>query len=323
MKNNKHFKLILILAIILGYVNKVISQDKDSTKPKPIEFSLYEAKTNKPIINTIVEVNYYDIAFHTPRLLELIKKVKTDSVGKFTLPISIFQHGYPFRDYGVTFNDKYEIITFQADSNCLINIQRKKNRGNPIGVTSYDLNSDIESNYIPSGNYVFIKDSFEQKMGSVKLIAYDKGSDFKDFIDLIKKKQFKFEYKQRKLWALMWKNLQLSYNDEKETIYHEDYWSSLIRSCSQLFELNLQTVFSETKKIDDKNKKYYFLYAVCLIACYNIVEGKSIDKKIMQWIDIEVKKFYNERVDLKFDSFINPEDNLGSLYLSMKKGIKE
>ena len=157
-------KLILIAIVLFtACKNSINRQLSNPFKVDGIEFSLIEAKSNKPMPNQQVEVNYFQMVYDGEPILDPIQKVQTDGEGKFSLPKSIFND----KQIGIRCGDKYQTIVFRIDSGkfCL---GRIKNRfGETKSLTCYDLAAKTET------NYVFYKDTTVSKMTNIKLVAYD------------------------------------------------------------------------------------------------------------------------------------------------------
>ena len=300
--------LIKLLITILSALQLAICNDKI------LKFKLIEAKSNEPIKNTELNVNYYQMVYDGPPDLDFIQKVTTDDKGEFSLPQSIFGG----REIGIEWNKKFRVIDFGIRSDSLMIFYRYKyGFSEVITITHYDMRSGLET------NYNFSKDTVTSKFDYIKLIAYDNTFYRRLLKRHIIKNKVRFQSNQAKMWQYVWSDFQKAVKYETVPPFNMVCWSSFIIDAEQVIDFDIKTAFDVTKKIEDENKRYYFLYVLCWVVD-NEKGDRELKKQIAEWIDNEVSEYYKKRKDLNLSvTNKNPQaDEFAEMYLRMKSRLR-
>ncbi|MBL7816974.1 MAG: hypothetical protein JNL70_18265 [Saprospiraceae bacterium] len=272
MKLRTVFKLLTIglltISIVLNYncqtrsKNRATeSNDSMGNMPKILEFTLIEAKSNEPMRNQEIDINYYQMAYDVPPILDFIKKLKTDSEGKFMLLTNIFGN----KEIGIKCGENYHLITFGIKNGLIFFFRLKNGFGQTISKTFYNLETGTET------NYVLYKDSTVSKIKDIKLFAYDVKSYYLEFKEKVIERKVEFNADQRKLWTFMWSEFEKNYSGETTPPFNSHFWYSVITASKKVFHLDTKTLYGLTQNVKDKNKQYYFSF--CDNFCGILVNG--------------------------------------------------
>jgi hypothetical protein len=298
-------------------INKVIDNSPVAIMPDTLVVTLIEAKSNKLMSFKEIEVfSFENFNYHGHTPLDFITKIKTNAEGQFPLPVKFFSHKY----IDIQCGSRYHSIPL-ALRDGQIWLGRLKNRfGNTLAITIYDLGKDAETNFT-----IYKKDTTVSKMNGIKLIAYDTNHYYTEFKNKIIEKKIEFSADQSKLWAFIWSEFENNFSDAMMPPDNCHFWFSTIRICEENYELNINTAFAFARKIKDENKKYYFLDALCWLMLMDMNKYQEPDKKMLDWVDKQVEKFYSHNAVLKLNqqNTNQHEDYLWIHYKAIHKRLND
>ena len=241
--------------------------------------------------------------------------MSTDDEGNFELPRKIFSG----KEIGIKCGDDFQIATMGIRDNQIWFFRYRNGFTQVLSKTRYDLGSMVET------NFVYYKDTVDTKFDRIKLIAYDKVGYWEKLKERIIENQSEFENDQEILWNYLWSEYEQSVDGEIIPPFNSNAWFKHVITCKRLFDLDLRTAFNEARKISESNKLYYHLYSLCLIINGQGGIADESEKEIVEWIEKEVKRFYEEHpdLDLNVKNENLPMDVLSSTYRAMKNKKEE
>jgi hypothetical protein len=324
MKNRIMFKLLIMGFIALNLTVLACSQQQSvhsqslppaKTTRDTLLFTLIEAKSNKPMVNKEIDINYFGMVYDAPPDLEFIQKITTNSDGQFNLPVRIFGN----REIGISCGKDYRMIHFGIRDNQFL-LRKFNNRfGEVISNTFYDLEKGIETEYLYH-DYP-LKDSIINEIKDIKLIMNDCFDFSWQFSNELREKQKYYSSHQREMWEKAWALFQKANQEETNRFHQTHFWFGWATVCENLFPLDVKTLFSLAKNTKDQEKKYFLLYTTHLL----IVRNKDIDIKLVEEIENTIKTFYAQNNDLRqqLSNDKSNKDGLWAAYLWIQKYLKD
>jgi hypothetical protein len=324
MKKRIVFELSRMGLIVLNIMVLSCSQQQSAhsqsmplakTTRDTLLFTLIEAKSNKPMDNKEIDINYFGMVYDAPPNLEFIQKITTNSDGQFNLPVRIFGD----REIGISCGKDYQMIHFGIrDSQFLLRKFNNRFR-EVISNTFYDLEKGIETEYIYH-DYP-LKDSIINKIKDIKLIMNDYFDFSWQFSSELREKQKYYSSHQREMWEKTWTLFQKANQEETNRFHQTHFWFGRVTICQNLFPLDAKTLFSLAKNAKEKEKKYFLLYTTCLL----IMTNKDVDIKLVKEIENTMDTFYKENNDLRqqLGNDKPNKDGLWASYLWIQKYLKD
>ncbi len=277
--------------------------------------TLIEAKSNKPMVNKEIDINYFEMVYDAPPNLEFIQKITTNSDGQFNLPVRIFGN----RDIGISSGKDYQMIHFGIRDNQFL-LRKFNNRfGEVISNTWYDLEKGIETEYLYH-SYP-LKDSIKNDIKDIKLIVNDNYPFWWQFSIELKEKQKYYSLHQREMWEKTWALFQKANEEETNRFHQTQFWANWATHRENTFPLDVKTLFSLAENAKDPEKKYFLLYTTCHL----VITKKNVDIQLAKKIENVVKEFYlqNNELKQKLGNDKLEKDGLWANYKWMKKHIED